>query len=746
MAETWEDEGAWGSAARVPVGEWFPVNTATGDWQLPGQPTLARSAGMPDVTAPPVWGGTPDQAPLSIGQVAGTLAPQLGPQSRLARAARASEQGLLAPQPTMWESLARAVGMASPGGRAILQGFDQQQQQDFRNRLLLRQEQRQEADTTRQAKERFLTNMEKIGKVGNQELQTLLFNRAIADYQTSTGESLPADFVETYRKANAEKRRQLGEFMTPLLTAAGMDADKGMALLGNTEDPKPLLDMIELRTKQKRQEADEAEEARLTKSRQTLFGASTGVVPSTTAPSTPPPPPPAGAAPTPTPTAARPGTVSTGLDIAVTEATKLYPQVRPDLVHGIIRHESNYDVGAVSPKGAVGPMQLMPGTAKDLGVDPTDPAQNVRGGVRYYAQLLTKYGGNEALALAAYNWGPGNVDKVGGDLTKMPAETQAYVKQVLGTAASGQRGPAGTQGQVAGPGAPATAGAGTDQAQLTRLNQQIAAMDQFLAENLGSGRERTKGMVNEVQQERMRLIQEREKLTEPQRAGQRAAAESAVTEQSRIRVAGEAERLRAENERASPGEIDAVNLLLPPDKKVPYGTTRAELKARNLVGAEKLSPPMLEQFSDRAAVVRQLDELQRTIGALQTGPIAGRLEAIKQATGLDVKDEAVAYRTLLSAVHNQLALARGGKALTPQEITRIEKELPTERDPASVFPTKLKTALKVAEGIYRLKAQFARKAGYGVPEDLMSPYEPTGLETQEGKDLLGDMKSGNRPK
>ena len=93
---------------------------------------------------------------------------------------------------------------------------------------------------------------------------------------------------------------------------------------------------------------------------------------------------------------------------AITEANRLYPQVSPTRIKSIIAAESNFDAKAVSPAGAKGPMQLMDATAKDMGVDdPFNVQQNVRGGTRYYAQMLTKYGGDERKALAAYNWGPG---------------------------------------------------------------------------------------------------------------------------------------------------------------------------------------------------------------------------------------------------------------------------------------------------------------------------------------------------
>ena len=125
------------------------------------------------------------------------------------------------------------------------------------------------------------------------------------------------------------------------------------------------------------------------------------------------------------------------IDEMVTNAA-LTHHVDSDLIHGVIQAESSYRTDAVSGKGAKGLMQLMPGTAQEMGVeDPLDAAQNIEGGVGYLARMLERFDGDEKLALAAYNCGPSKVGSYGitdsGDpeqYGRLPQSVRTYVENV----------------------------------------------------------------------------------------------------------------------------------------------------------------------------------------------------------------------------------------------------------------------------------------------------------------------------
>jgi soluble lytic murein transglycosylase-like protein len=122
-----------------------------------------------------------------------------------------------------------------------------------------------------------------------------------------------------------------------------------------------------------------------------------------------------------------PDSKSHNIDNVIKEASKTY-NVNSELIRSVIRAESNFNPDCTSSKGTMGLMQLMPETAKDLGVKrPYDMTENVMGGTNYLKTLLDRYEGNTDLALAAYNWGMGNLER---NPENLPRETRDYIAKI----------------------------------------------------------------------------------------------------------------------------------------------------------------------------------------------------------------------------------------------------------------------------------------------------------------------------
>lgn len=139
--------------------------------------------------------------------------------------------------------------------------------------------------------------------------------------------------------------------------------------------------------------------------------------------------------------------------------------VDPSLALGVAAAESNFNPNAVSSAGAIGVMQLEPGTAVGLGVNPYDVAQNIQGGVRYLAQQLARFG-DVVAALAAYDWGPGAVANAiatygAGWLSHAPGETQNYVAKITGALSTSPTSVTDASGELPPTALPSSVGWGT---------------------------------------------------------------------------------------------------------------------------------------------------------------------------------------------------------------------------------------------------------------------------------------------
>ena len=132
------------------------------------------------------------------------------------------------------------------------------------------------------------------------------------------------------------------------------------------------------------------------------------------------------APPAPAPAAAAPAPADT--PAMIDQVARKY-NLPPDFLHSVVKAESDYRADAVSPKGAIGLMQLMPATARAYAADPANPIENLDTGARYLSELLLKYRGGVWHALAAYNAGPSAVDKYNG--VPPYRETREYILRIM---------------------------------------------------------------------------------------------------------------------------------------------------------------------------------------------------------------------------------------------------------------------------------------------------------------------------
>lgn len=749
MANGWEDEGAWGMASRVPTNAWFPVNTATGDWQLPGQPapTIGGVTGADfdlglDLTSPvPGAGqgygvlapGTP-----AIGQVTGLGAPTSPAPSALARpATREPLSAFLPREPSRWENVLRGIGMVTPTGRAILQASDQQQQQQLQNRLALRREQRIEEQDARNAVREEYTAFTDLSKIKNKALRNLQFDRLVAR-AAEAGRPLPADFVEAFRKSSLVEGEGIAQAYGHLLTQTGFSPDQVSRIL-EEGDPDTIKGLLEGSLKVQKAGMERDELAAAQRIAQGPDGGTLGDVSGLTPPAST-----SGAEQRPRgngasgTTAAAPRSGQPVIDQALEENSRLF-NVRLPLLHGIARHESNYNAEAVSPKGATGVMQLMPGTAKEQGVENAkDPLQNVRGGTRYFAQLLTRYNGNEAQALAAYNWGPGNVDKVGADLAKMPAETQAYVKNVLASAASGQRGPAGTSQQVAGTGAPAPAPSAADHAALTRLNKAIQTKTWQVEQYSRFGSEAMNRRADNARSDLQILIQEREKLLETPRAVAKATALQPL-ELAKQKAGAEVTLEAKMNEPI--GTENAIKMNLPAETKwkdVPKGTRvldRPGEGVSNRLGAYKASHEGITR------VIGMLDN-PKAISIVGTLLSSEDTAAFRRLAGEWMSSVTPAERKFAAALVAEIAGIRNtisGQAVSAQEAEFLKPMLPSVADPdVATVRAKLEVLQEWIARKHEGERSQLDELGFRTPKALARPAEkpPIDPKAQQALDIL----------
>lgn len=744
----WNDQGTMWEDKGPPLNTWFGVDTTTGAWQRPGQPTLGAVSGADlglglDLTAPfPGAGqGYGVQAPgtPSLGQVSGLGAPTRATPSALPRPpglpwspiqGREPLSAFLPQPPSVWESIARGVGMATPQGRAILQGYDQQAQQGIQNRLALRRQQMLEEQETRQATRDEFETFVKITQQPSKALRNMMFDRLVAE-KAQRGETVAADWVDAYKKSSLAEGQQMARLMAPLFTAAGMDPVEGARLL---EEGTPIKDVVSiLETGQKGQTLQQ-ERDRLAALDKVSAGETLGDVSGVQTPAAP------GAAPTPAPVPGERPTARTGtmapapaaIEADIAEAHRLYPQVPVDLIRATMLHESSYSVDAKGTAGEIGLMQLKLGTAKDMGVDPHDRRQNVIGGTRYLAQQLRRYGGNQAKALAAYNQGPGNVPVEG----PLPPKGQAYAQQVLGHMTA--RTAPDTRMQVAGPGAPAPttpAPSAEDQAALMRLKQAIALKDRQIEAYARVGGDEGNRRADNAAKQRDVLQRQRDRLedrlTETPRAVQKATALHPL-ELAKQRAGAEVTLEAKMNEPI--GTENAIKMNLPAEtrwKDVPTGTRVLDRPGEGVttkLGDFKAS------YEGITRVIGMLDN-PKAVSIVGTLLSSEDNAAFRRLAGEWISSVTPAERKFAAALVAEIAGIRNtisGQAVSAQEAEFLKPMLPSVADPDVAT---IRAKLEVLQEWIARKHEGARtqmdELGFRTPKALPQPTATTTTTTNQ---------------
>lgn len=162
-----------------------------------------------------------------------------------------------------------------------------------------------------------------------------------------------------------------------------------------------------------------------------------------------------------------------GLDLMIQRAATQY-NIPPEILRGLLMQESGMKAGQVGAAGEIGLGQFMPATAKALGIDPSKPEEAIPGAALYLRQNLNRFGNNMDQALAAYNWGPGNVAKFG--MAGAPASVRGYVSRIMSS--KGVPAPPGGGGAMGGSGGPGPGAPLAAPTQTTPLADAVTAQPQ----------------------------------------------------------------------------------------------------------------------------------------------------------------------------------------------------------------------------------------------------------------------------